>query len=63
MKSKNKNNQNQSTSFYLTRYEQTRKKANEPADGLSSYFPMPQADVKKPSEHWKTVPAPPPAVV
>lgn len=62
------NNQNQSSSFYLTRYEQPRKKHQNQEESPSSYFPPPQADIKKPfsspakeintKQEWKTVPAP-----
>ncbi|CAF1231475.1 unnamed protein product [Adineta ricciae] len=62
----NHNNNHQSTSFYLTRYEQSHKKSNDRAESPSSYFPLPQSDIKKPTvtepkrvEQWKTVPAPP----
>jgi uncharacterized OB-fold protein len=62
----NTNNQNTSSSFYLTRYEQSRKKNSNQDENLSSYFPPPQSDIKKSSpippnetktsEHWITVP-------
>ncbi|UJR28875.1 hypothetical protein I4U23_010097 [Adineta vaga] len=62
----NNHHQNQSSSFYLTRYEQSRKKLADQDEGSSSYFPLPQSDIKKSSTHevkhteqWKTVPAPP----
>ncbi|CAF2168879.1 unnamed protein product [Rotaria magnacalcarata] len=61
-------NQNQSSSFYLTRYEQPRKKPQNQDESPSSYFPPPQADIKKsssvqpneikPTPEWKTIPAP-----
>lgn len=67
--SKNANHQSQSSSFYVTRYEQQRQKAQNPDEGPSSYFPAPQSDIKKslPTQkneirkvkEWKTVPAPP----
>ncbi|CAF3544250.1 unnamed protein product [Rotaria sordida] len=64
----NTNNQNQSSSFYLTRYEQQRKKIYNQDGSPSSYFPLPQTDIKKSLpiqinenktiQQWKTVPAP-----
>ncbi|CAF3748329.1 unnamed protein product [Adineta steineri] len=45
----NTNNQNQSSSFYLTRYEQSRKKPIDRDGSPSSYFPLPQSDIKKSS--------------
>jgi hypothetical protein len=62
----NSNHQNPSTSFYLTRYEQPRKKSSDQNESLSSYFPQPQTDVKRSSpihtneiknpQQWKTLP-------
>ncbi len=57
----NSNHQNPSTSFYLTRYEQPRKKTSDQNESLSSYFPQPQTDIKKSvpvqtSQPWKTIP-------
>ncbi|CAF2554581.1 unnamed protein product [Rotaria sp. Silwood2] len=64
----NPNNQNQSSSFYLTRYEQQRKNKHHQDESPSSYFPLPQTDIKKSlpiqindnktTQQWKTVPVP-----
>ncbi|CAF3497184.1 unnamed protein product [Rotaria sp. Silwood1] len=64
----NTNNQNQSSSFYLTRYEQQRKKPHNQDESPSSYFPLPQTDIKKSlpiqindnktMQQWKTVSTP-----
>ena len=67
----NVNNQNQSASFYLTRYEKPKKSNSNQDESPSSYFPLPQDDIKKSSlisrtnqvkdtKEWKTVPAPSP---
>jgi hypothetical protein len=50
----NTNNQNASTSFYVTRYEQPRKKNSNQDENPSSYFPQPQSDIKKSSNEIKT---------
>lgn len=64
----NTNNANQSSSFYLTRYEQARKKNVNQEENTSSYFPQPQSDIKRSSpipkaetqlsQAWVSVPAP-----
>jgi hypothetical protein len=50
----NTNNQNSSSSFYVTRYEQPRKKNSNQDENPSSYFPQPQSDIKKSSNETKT---------
>jgi len=63
------NNQNQSASFYLTRYEQPRRKGQNQDENTSSYFPPAQTDLPKSSsipaangnvtcQQWIPVPAP-----
>lgn len=43
----NTNSEKPLSSFYLTRYEQQKRKPVEKDEGVSSYFPPPQSDIKK----------------